>query len=187
MDSEVRMRILNAAIMAFNEDGVKFTMDSVAGRIGISKKTIYKFFSGKDEMILAAINAGFDEVKAAEQEIIKDESLDIVEKLKRVIIVIPDQYMQVDWRRLNEFADYSPEAFALLNKRITSGWDSTFALFKRAVKEKKIRNINPLLFKNMIESCISGFISSDLLVNEGIAYQDALQTMIDIMIDGIRV
>ena len=33
------MRILNAAIMAFNEDGVKFTMDSVAGRIGISKKT----------------------------------------------------------------------------------------------------------------------------------------------------
>ena len=137
-------------------------------------------------MILAAINAGFDEVKAAEQRIIKDESLDIVEKLKRVIIVIPDQYMQVDWRRLTEFSTYSPEAFALLNKRISSGWDSTFALLKKAVKETKIRNINPLLFKNMVESCISGFISSDFLVNEGIAYQDALESMIDIMIDGIR-
>ncbi len=186
MDNDVRMKILNAAIMAFNEDGVKFTMDSVASRISISKKTIYKFFSGKDEMILAAINAGFDEVKAAEQRIIKDDSLDIVEKLKRVIIVIPDQYQQVDWRRLNEFADYSPKAFALLNKRITSGWDSTFALFKKAVKEKRIKNINPMFFKNMIESCISGFISSDFLVNEKIPYQEALSTMIDIMINGIR-
>ena len=43
-----------------------------------------------------------------------------------------------------------------------------------------------MLFKNMVESCISGFISSDFLVSEKISYQDALSTMIDIMINGIR-
>ena len=41
---EMRRAILEATIEQFNEKGIKFTMDDVAKRIGISKKTIYKFF-----------------------------------------------------------------------------------------------------------------------------------------------
>ena len=186
MESDTRTKIINAAILAFNEDGVRFTMDSVAASIGISKKTIYKFFKSKDDLILAAIDAGFDEVKVSEQRIISDNSLDIVEKIKRVITVIPDQYTTIDWRKLNEFETYYPAAFKLINARVTTGWDNTFALLNTAMKEGRIKTVNIYLLKSMIESCIAGFISNGTLLGQGIEYKDALSAMIEIIIEGIR-
>ena len=186
MDNETKNRIINAAILAFNEDGVRFTMDSVAASIGISKKTIYKFFKSKDDLILAAIDAGFDEVKIAEQRIMSDDSLDIIEKIKRVITVIPDQYITIDWRRLQEFETYYPAAFKLINARVSTGWDNTFALLNTAMKEGRIKSFNIYLFKSMIESCIAGFISNGTLLGQGIEYKDALNMMIEIIIEGIR-
>ena len=37
--------ILEGTIKAFNEKGLKFTMDDVAKILGMSKKTIYTFYS----------------------------------------------------------------------------------------------------------------------------------------------
>ena len=186
MSNEIRRKIIDAAIMAFNIDGVKFTMDTVAQSTGMSKKTIYKYFESKDDLILAAVNEGFDEVKRAEQRIISNPDLDIVEKLKQVIVVIPDQYISVDWRRLKEFEDYSPRAFKQISERVSTGWDSTFALLNEATREGKLREVNPAIFKSMVDSCIAGFINDGTLVREGIAYRDALAEMINILIEGIR-
>ena len=38
--------ILEGTVKAFNEKGLKFTMDDVAKLLGISKKTIYTVFGG---------------------------------------------------------------------------------------------------------------------------------------------
>ena len=40
----LELQILDAAIEAFNEKGVKFTMDDIAKALGISKKTIYTVY-----------------------------------------------------------------------------------------------------------------------------------------------
>ena len=40
----LKERIMEATIDEFNEKGVKFTMDDLAKRLTMSKKTIYKVF-----------------------------------------------------------------------------------------------------------------------------------------------
>ena len=50
---EIADRILSTAENLFMEYGVKsITMDDIARKIAISKKTIYQFFRDKDSLIL---------------------------------------------------------------------------------------------------------------------------------------
>lgn len=51
--------ILEGTIKAFNEKGLKFTMDDVAKILGMSKKTIYTVFRDKESMFLAMVDYMF--------------------------------------------------------------------------------------------------------------------------------
>ena len=42
--TEIQEKILNAAIAEFAEKGLKFTMNDVAGRLTMSKKTLYTIY-----------------------------------------------------------------------------------------------------------------------------------------------
>src|SRR5579872_1064742 len=61
---DVKERILAKAADLFIRYGIRsITMDEIASQLGISKKTIYQFFTDKDDMVAAVI----------EKEIQKDE------------------------------------------------------------------------------------------------------------------
>lgn len=54
---EVKERILGKAADLFMRYGIRsITMDEIATQLGISKKTIYQFFTDKDEMVSAVID-----------------------------------------------------------------------------------------------------------------------------------
>ena len=55
--------ILEGTIKAFNEKGLKFTMDDVAKILGMSKKTIYTVFRDKESMFLAMVDYMFDPLR----------------------------------------------------------------------------------------------------------------------------
>ena len=65
--------ILEGTIKAFNEKGLKFTMDDVAKILGMSKKTIYTVFRDKESMFLAMVDYMFDSIKESEQQIVEDK------------------------------------------------------------------------------------------------------------------
>lgn len=54
---EVKERILLKAADLFSRYGIRtITMDEIASQLGISKKTIYQFFTDKDDMVAAVID-----------------------------------------------------------------------------------------------------------------------------------
>jgi AcrR family transcriptional regulator len=54
---EVKERILEKATDLFMRYGIRsITMDEIAAQLGISKKTIYQFFTDKDEIVEAVVN-----------------------------------------------------------------------------------------------------------------------------------
>src|ERR1700682_530959 len=63
---ENKDRILEKATELFMRYGIRsITMDEIAAQLGISKKTIYQFFTDKDAMVEAVFN---EEIKQNEQE-----------------------------------------------------------------------------------------------------------------------
>lgn len=71
----MKEKIINKAKEMFLRLGFKsITMDDIASEIGISKKTIYKYFSNKDILIENTIELAFSEVQ---EIIIKIENLNL--------------------------------------------------------------------------------------------------------------
>ena len=184
--NSVRQSIMDAVIDQFNQKGMKFTMDDVSKELHISKKTIYKEFNDKDELFLATVDYGFNAIKEKEAEVLADNSLDIVEKLSRVIVCLPDNYRNIDFRRVYQLRDKYPTIYNRVAERIESDWDATEKLLKQAIDEGYLRDVPVEIIKLTIEGAIEKFLSTEELAKTNLSYEDSLNTMIDIIINGIR-
>ena len=87
---ELRENILQGTIKAFNQKGLKFTMDDIAGILSISKKTIYTVFKDKEELFLAMVDYLFDNNKVSVRQVMEDQGLVSLEKLRRLRRVLPE-------------------------------------------------------------------------------------------------
>ena len=72
---ELRESILEGTLKAFNQKGLKFTMDDLAGILGMSKKTIYTVFRDKESLFLAMVDYLFDSIKESERQVLENEKL----------------------------------------------------------------------------------------------------------------
>ena len=182
----LRQSIMEAVISQFNQKGMKFTMDDISKELHISKKTIYKEFDDKDELFFATVDYGFAAIKQKEAEVIGDDSLDIVEKLSRVIVCLPDNYRNIDFRKVYQLRDKYPSVYNRVATRIESDWEETEKLLKQAMDEGRLRKMPISVIKLTIEGAIEKFLGSEELSKTSLSYEDALNDMIDIIINGLR-
>ena len=160
--------ILEGTIKAFNEKGLKFTMDDVAKILGMSKKTIYTVFRDKESMFLAMVDYMFDSIKESEQQIVEDDALSTVEKIRRILGVIPESYRDVDFRQLYLLKDKYPVIYKQVEKRLETGWETTIQLLEQGMAEGQL-------------------FQRDILIQSGLSYLEALDEVVSILVNGIVV
>ena len=182
----LRARVLEAASVAFNNNGVKMKMEDISKSLAISKKTIYTVFPDKESVLSALIQEGFSRIKAAEQEIINSPKLSTLDKIKSVVIALPDSLRQMDYRQFHEVAIKYPKLFKMIQGRIEGEWEPTLKLLEQAMAEGVIRPVSTTILKLMIEATIEHFLDSETLSREGIPYTEALESMVDILFNGLR-
>ncbi|MDO4189005.1 MAG: TetR/AcrR family transcriptional regulator [Lachnospiraceae bacterium] len=183
--TELKNQILNGTIQVFNKKGIKFTMDDLAKNLGMSKKTIYTVFSDKNELFLAMVDYLFDGIKEAQAEIIKSEKLSLKEKIKGVLNVMPSGYMDIDFRQLYLLKDKYPKIYSQVEIRLENGWEDTFALLEKGKRDGVIRDVEIPIVKLMFEASLEQFFQRDILIKNDITYQEALNEVVEILMNGI--
>lgn len=183
---ETRQTILEGTIRAFNRKGLKFTMDDVAKELSMSKKTIYTIFRDKESLFFAMVDYLFDSIKESEQCVLNDESLDTLEKIRKVLGVIPEGYREIDFRQLYLLREKYPAIYQRVEERLETGWENTIALLEQGMREGVVRKVDIPIVKMMMEAAIEQFFQRDILLQNGISYMDALDEVVDILVDGIR-
>ena len=178
-------KILEATIKVFNRKGLKFTMDDIASELSMSKKTIYTVFRDKESMFFAMVDYCFDKIKESESEILSDDSLSTVEKIRGVLAVLPSGYKDVDFRQLYTLKDKYPNTYSRGEERLETGWEKTIALINQGIEEGSIRPVNVNLLKSMLEATIEQFFQRDILIRNQISYAEALEEVVNILVDGI--
>lgn len=184
---ETKIAIIDATIDEFNNKGMKFTMDELAKKLHMSKKTIYKLVDDKSELVIDVINYCFDLVKKEEQRIIEDESLDIIDKLKMTIICIPDRFTNLDWVKVSDAVAAYPKIYEQFKLRIDNDWEPTFELMDEAIRQKKLRPVNKELFKTMVEAGFEGVLRIRNQRETKLSYQESLEEMINIVMQGVEI
>lgn len=184
---ELREKILLGTMQAFNEKGLKFTMDDIARILGISKKTIYHTFRDKEELFLAMVDYLFDRIKESEQEVLENGRLSTLEKIRKILGVMPESYKEIDFRQMYLLKEKFPEIYLQVEKRLETGWETTIGLLEQGMQEGVIRRIDIPILKMMMEASLEQFFQRDILLQNKISYAEALEKVVSILVDGIVV
>ena len=178
-------KIMEATIVEFNEKGMKFTMDGLAKRLGMSKKTIYRLFPDKQTLFLHTADYVFDRIKDSEREVYEDPSLNTLDKFKKILFVLPGRYKDIDFRRMSELEKLAPEVYAEVGRRLESGWDMTFTLFDKAVAEGTVKPISHVVLKAMVIGSVEAFLGSGRPLDGELTYYRGIDEMLEIMMYGM--
>uniref|UniRef100_UPI003FED5F48 TetR/AcrR family transcriptional regulator n=1 Tax=Roseburia sp. TaxID=2049040 RepID=UPI003FED5F48 len=184
---KLRVTILEGTIQAFNRKGLKFTMDDIAGQLGMSKKTIYTVFRDKETMFFAMVDYMFDSIKESERQVLRDESFTTVEKIRRVLGVLPEGYKDIDFRQLYLLRDKYPKIYKRVEERLESGWETIIGLMEQGMEEGVIKRVDIPIVKLMLEAAIEQFFQRDILIRNQISYAQALDEVVEILVNGIAV
>ena len=185
---KLRQDIILSTIEVFNDRGVTFTMSDVATNIHISKKTIYKEFDTKEELLDTVVDYIFDNIKAKEEQIMNDKSLSTVDKLRKILGAMPENYRDIDFQNVYPFLEKFPDVCRKMQYRLATGWENTISLIEQGKKEGVVRkNVDIRFIKVMLEASIEKVLSDDMLSRTGINYIDALDQIVDILVNGMLI
>lgn len=113
---EVKERILTKAADLFMRYGIRsITMDEIASQLGISKKTIYQFFTDKDDMVSAVIDL---EIKRNENECMqfKNNAADAVQEIFLAVEDLDEMLKYMNPLLLYDLEKHHPRAFIKLKE-----------------------------------------------------------------------
>jgi AcrR family transcriptional regulator len=113
----IRARILQQARADFFAHGYsRFTMDGLASELGMSKKTLYVHFAGKDEIISAVIQDLGAEVRAAADALLRNRELTFAEKLRGFVEGMMERLATLEPRTVRDLQRYAPHLFEQIDE-----------------------------------------------------------------------
>ncbi len=183
---EVKEEIMNAVLEEFQDKGLKFTMDDIARHVGMSKKTLYEIFRDKDTLFDEMVAHTFSKIKEEERKVLDNPELSVVEKIRKIMIVLPGRYENLNVKQIALLEQKYPKVYRQIQKRLESDWEPTIALLREGMEAGQIRRISIPVLKAMIEGTIGQFFSTDVLSGETVSYAQALEDMMDIIMHGIE-
>lgn len=185
--SGLREEILEGTMQIFNQKGLKFTMEDVAKGLKISKKTIYTVFRDKEELFLNMVDYLFDTIKESERQVVENTELSTLEKIRAILGVMPEGYREIDFRQLYLLKEKYPRIYRQVENRLETGWETTIMLIEQGIREGVVRPVRIPLVKLMMETALEQFFQRDILIRSQITYQQALEEVVSILVDGMAV
>lgn len=183
-DRELRARLREAGLELFRREGLHFTMQQAAQAIHISKKTIYCVYASKEELLLDMVDEAFASIHRRKQAIL-DGPGTLEEKIRSVIIALPESYSAMDLQQLELLDERYPRVAQRVRQHLETGWEPTLALLEQAMEQGLMRRVSLPVLQGMISAAIEHFLANRSLEAQGISYTQALEEMISIILEGV--
>lgn len=149
-------KLYEATFALYQERGAKFTMDELAQRLFISKKTLYALVRSKEELVARAMERYFDAVEQEQARIRENTALAALEKVERLLCVVPQMPFQS--YRVRELRHAFPEAYLRLTAWLETGWEKTFLIMEEAVAAGTLMPLDKALFAKLYAYVIEGLM-----------------------------
>ena len=187
-ENEIKEKILLKAAEMFLQFGFsRVTMEEIAVELGMSKKTLYRFFPGKEQLLREMINGMKCKFEDYVLELWGNNEMSFLEKLKNLMNYISNQpsafrgplsldlqkNFPILWDEINESRKtHSLNKFNLLiNEGIEKG------AFRKDIDQQ----IVVLLFMNAIQ----GILHPDVLSQLPYTANQAFESIIKILLEGV--
>ena len=181
---KLKTRIIHAFIEETRTSGIKFTMDELAKRLGISKRTLYENFASKVDILDSIITMTIDEFDEQTRVIINNSDLSLMEKIRQTIVVVPKHNDFYDLRILEQLERYYPEQWERVNKEYNQ-WDDLKELLEEGIRSGLIVDRNIELLMKLIIGATNMTLDQQFFFNNSISVDKALESIVEILLYGI--
>lgn len=170
----------------FFKDGFnKTSMDEIAKEMKISKKTIYKHFSSKNEIVETTVETLKTNLKRALEKIISQDSPSI-NKLIIISTTLLGVLFRVSDVWLKDLRLYSPELWSGIEKFRSKTFMNVFgSILDQGKKEGLIIDRPNIIILTTMMGGIRAVINPDFLLNNKFSAKEAGRICLDIVITGI--
>jgi AcrR family transcriptional regulator len=130
---KIENKILDVAYKFFIKKGYKSTtMDEIAQELGISKKTLYKYFPGKLELLASAFDMLASKLSIKVNSVLDDKFLPYTTKLKYLLSNVASDIAPINPKILDELREYAPQIWTELLNYIR---ESGYLRFQKLIQE----------------------------------------------------
>ncbi len=119
----VKEKILAAAAIMIEEEGISFRMDDLAKRLTISKRTLYEQFRSKHEIVETILVHGAEDFYRQHENIVKNKSFTLKEVLDRYFKVRSNLYAAFNGESFKEIFLAIPPLQETMNTLFKKDWD----------------------------------------------------------------
>lgn len=142
-------KIVDTVLELFTEKGPKFKMEDVAFAMKMSKKTIYKDFGNKEDLIILIVKAIFEGIEKQLEKIIKSDKYDTLEKLIRITCAYPD-VADVDYHKAIMLKNDFPKPYKMFISYIEDNWKFNKQLFNQCIEEGVLKPIDHEVYRIIV-------------------------------------
>jgi AcrR family transcriptional regulator len=153
---------LDIAYKLFLKKGYKnTTMDDIAQELTISKKTLYKYYSSKLELLAVAFDQLKTRLSLKVETLVESKYMPFTAKLKSMLTVIAADLAPINPELLADLREHAPDIWKELQEYIR---ESAYLRFQKLIQE------------GMDKGFVASHVNKSLVV---LMYASAIQNLID--------
>ncbi len=186
LDEDVKQRIMKEARGLFFKYGFsKVTMDEAAEALGMSKKTLYRHFPSKEDLLDEVTNAHLDECDAEMKAICGRKELSPLERLKLTMAYCQALFSEMSDSLVHDLRRNAPEIWKRVEERRQQNIATDFgALIKEGRQKGQFRKdiderLFILIYSNVVRAILNPETLSSLPFKPSVVYDTICKTLFE--------
>jgi AcrR family transcriptional regulator len=169
----------------FKEGFYKTTMDDVASELGMSKKTIYKFFPSKEDLVMAIAKHFMNSMKNKIVPALNSDK-NAIEKLAELISILAKASEKISPKRMDEMRKYFPNLWNEIDSFRTK---MMFGNITKVIDQGKAEGLfidyPTSIIMNVLVASVRNIVNPDFILNNNFSIIEAARFAFKIVIGGI--
>ena len=180
----MRERIIMAVFDEIKLKSFKFTMNDLATRLSISKTSLYENFSSKAELIAACVEYLMLDLKKQESEIYNSNK-SVLNKFRQLLVIKHKVYPLINTAVYDKLKKNYPEQWEKVNNFRQSRINNIIELLNDGVRAGEVVPIKDGVLKIMLNNLFDEAVDEKVLLENNITYADVVNSLVEILINGL--
>jgi AcrR family transcriptional regulator len=185
---ETKNRILRKAEELFlNYSFSRVTVDEIVRSLGMSKKTLYRYFPNKKAVIRAVVQMNQTELINNIDNLIQNKDMDYMERLKQIFKVLSLFFSKIRGSIIEDLKNHLPDIWKSINeikRTVSRNWIRKI-LIEGSEKGFFRQDINPELIISIYFYLVEGYFTEKNPLEDSFSIKDRFEAIFKILYSGI--
>lgn len=180
---DTRERLIAACLDLVRAKGLgQVTMEELAARAGMSKRTVYRYFASKEEVIEKAVEALILRIASQAEEIIKGEE-DPRKAVTEILRYLTRQASSVITRQsLDDLRKHYPFLWQKIDRLRTERLEWLVRELVHCSPKEEVKSIDPRIVAAAMIASVQAVVNPDFIVDNNLTFEDTTTQLVNLFL-----